>query len=921
MSFSSLGSRFFSALKALGESVSLKNLDLPLDFNAEAYLELNPDLDTGRINPFQHFASIGKKEGRKYKSDGFAKDKVHKFELPEDFSPEEYRNLHPDLAHFKGDLVQHYLDHGAPELRKYLQNKPAVVPNTERYRSLPVDFDPELYLEFNQDIIGHPLSPYDHYVEYGLFEERPYRAPLMIPCLGKPQDPSKPAVLIVSHEATRTGAPILSWNIAQQLSLSHNVIILLLEKGSLLANFQQDAMATYSAPGDGNNKNILAYFVRHLVKIHSFEFAILNSIETSNLCQPLTLAGVPNLLLIHEFAANTRPTRKFSDALVWSSVPVFSTQLTKQDAARIFPGPIFENALVIPQGRCAIPPNLTFGNAESFSGDGGGLQVEEIVAVSRKLVVGIGSVCIRKGIDIFIEAASQMQAQAGRDTFEFLWVGGGYPDYDPEYSAFLADQIQRSGLTGHINIVSETDNLDALYQRAALLLLTSRLDPLPNIAIDAICLGLPLVCFAKASGIADVLIENGLEALCVARYIDPSDMAKKALHLLADTVSTQVGHSLRVIGESSFSLPKYCHQLVALQSRANSHIQEASRSVKALIDGKYFDATYYHGSPPQTGVAAHSETEYCWDYVMTTRAGNVVRKPVVGFNPLVYRERLGLDILVEPVTHYLSAPKDERYQAPAIISPASNAVPEKSTALRLALHIHAFYIDLLPDILDRLLKNATQVAIFITVDSDENKELVANLLDKRNTEQASISVCPNRGRDVYPFLMTFEEMAGNYDVIGHVHTKRSPHVKDGSNLVSRWRNLLLGNLLGSEHCPNMMDRVTAHFSTHLNTDIVFPDDPHVIGWTKNVNLAREMLPEHVFDTLPKNFDFPVGTMFWARSHYLSTISEMDVQHRFTPKEPLAIDGTVLHAWERLLGAMAATPTPRYALTYVPGLNR
>ena len=69
------------------------------------------------------------------------------------------------------------------------------------------------------------------------------------------------------------------------------------------------------------------------------------------------------------------------------------------------------------------------------------------------------------------------------------------------------------------------------YQAADLLLISSRLDPLPNVAIDALTLGLPVFCFEKTTGIADFLSEHGLKEQCVARYLDAHDLALKVRSL------------------------------------------------------------------------------------------------------------------------------------------------------------------------------------------------------------------------------------------------------------------------------------------------------------------------------------------------------------------------------------------------------
>ena len=49
--------------------------------------------------------------------------------------------------------------------------------------------------------------------------------------------------------------------------------------------------------------------------------------------------------------------------------------------------------------------------------------------------------------------------------------------------------------------------------------MTSRLDPLPNVAIDALSEGTPVHCFDKASGIAYLLSNNSfLTDYLIARY-------------------------------------------------------------------------------------------------------------------------------------------------------------------------------------------------------------------------------------------------------------------------------------------------------------------------------------------------------------------------------------------------------------------
>jgi glycosyltransferase involved in cell wall biosynthesis len=894
---------------------------LPLDFDARGYLELNPDLAEKQINPFEHYLLVGQWEGRTYKDEEQGEAWNPASQLPADFDPEEYRRVNPDLANFTGNLTTHFLLHGIKEFRRYREDKKPLIPALKKYERLPSDFDPDVYVELNPDVDNPEIIPQDHYVELGLHEGRQHRFPDVQACIGKPLDANKPTVLLVSHEASRTGAPVLTWNILQEYQSTHNTVVLLLGDGALLSNFQVDANETYLVPSAKHNRHTARHVIAKLKHRHNIEFAVLNSIETGALCRPLTMGGIPNILLVHEFAANTSPPEKFLDSRTWASLTLFSTQLTKDDAVRCFPNRGFDDALVIPQGRCLVPRAIQLQNRTTFVEKAAPADTLDMVTGKRKLVIGLGSVCIRKGVDLFIEVASQMRSMAGTDGFEFLWVGGGYPDYDPEYSAFLADHIQRAGLEDVVHIVPDTDNLDALYEASSLLLLTSRLDPLPNIAIDAICKGLPLACFDKASGIADVLKASNLGEDCVAAYLNTTDMATKALALCDERTLPRIKAALLAIGGSTFSMPGYCQELSRLKEKAKEIVSRHASTARLLIESERFDLAYYRGNLPPKRLYERTYVESIWEYMLQTRQATVVRKPAPGFNPLVYKERMQLDQEVDPFLHHIQNPDNAANVLPRVIGPSHEVLKIEDAAKPVALHIHAYYPDLLVDILERVGKNHYPIDLYITVDSEAKQKQVHGLLETHSAFRASVSIHANKGRDVYPFLALFESLKDHYEIVGHVHTKKSPHVQEGSDLVSRWREMLLGNLLGSERCENMADRIISHLRQYRDTQVIFPDDPHIIGWGKNRKFALQLIDQARFNSLPEHFEFPVGTMFWATSAFLTPLASSRPPEELCPVEPLPIDGTILHAWERLLGATAASTPPQYALTFVPGLTR
>ena len=85
--------------------------------------------------------------------------------------------------------------------------------------ALPLGFDRKSYLKLNPDVIGK-MSPELHYLRFGKGEGRLYQMP-DIKILGKlSSNCNLETILIVIHEASRTGGPILALNIAEQLKHS-----------------------------------------------------------------------------------------------------------------------------------------------------------------------------------------------------------------------------------------------------------------------------------------------------------------------------------------------------------------------------------------------------------------------------------------------------------------------------------------------------------------------------------------------------------------------------------------------------------------------------------------------------------------------------------------------------------------------------
>ncbi len=101
---------------------------------------------------------------------------------------------------------------------------------------------------------------------------------------------------------------------------------------------------------------------------------------------------------------------------------------------------------------------------------------------------------------------------------------------------------------------------------------TSRLDPLPNVAIDAICEGLPVIAFNGAGGIPEMLIDAGLGQDLVVSHLDTQQMAENLeVILLNDDLRAKLRGQLVQFGNTAFDLDSYVDKLVRLANLYPNH--------------------------------------------------------------------------------------------------------------------------------------------------------------------------------------------------------------------------------------------------------------------------------------------------------------------------------------------------------------
>ncbi len=151
------------------------------------------------------------------------------------------------------------------------------------------------------------------------------------------------------------------------------------------------------------------------------------------------------------------------------------------------------------------------------------------------------------------------------------------------------------------------------------------------------------------------------------------------------------------------------------------------------------------------------------------------------------------------------------------------------------------------------------------------------------------------------------------------YPNNNPHLFDSTQAHPK-NEFLLENLIGGRH--RMADTILARMVSIPSIGLVFPEDPHVVGWSDNRESALRLTEKMgLREPQEKNFNFPVGSMFWARSSALRPLFALDLDWKDYPAEPLPPDGTILHAIERLLPFVVDAAFFRSVVTHVPGVTR
>lgn len=225
--------------------------------------------------------------------------------------------------------------------------------------------------------------------------------------------------------------------------------------------------------------------------------------------------------------------------------------------------------------------------------------------------------------------------------------------------------------------------------------------------------------------------------------------------------------------------------------------------------------------------------------------------------------------------------------------------------MKIAVHLHFYYLDQLPDIL-RYLHSLDDQKYDLFVTMNKHDEEVEKAI-KRLNSKTTFMIVPNMGYDIGPFIEFLHKVdLDGYDYILKIHTKA--YVSKNYALLNKkrldnrlWRRILLEALLKDK--------------TRVQDNLKILEDNPNIGMlaskycvTNEKRIYQKLLPQ-VNDILKacgfnevNTIHFVAGTMFYVRARLLKPLLKYTIKDFAQTDEDIK-EGTFAHVAERLFGAL------------------
>ena len=339
-------------------------------------------------------------------------------------------------------------------------------------------------------------------------------------------------ILFISHDASRTGAPILLLNFLRWFKQNTDIPfrIILAKTGELEPYFKELAptFVFNIKPQSGIYYRLKRYLglietptVRLKKWLENSKIGLIysNTIVNSKILESLSFVNSPVISHVHEleYVINLFGIDEFKKTKQLTTHFIACANIVKTN--------LVENYQISPQEITVIHEFIPISSNQFNSYHQTPLE-NEINCPEQTFIVGAsGTTDWRKGVDLFIQLAYIVRGKIKDAIIKFVWVGGKCEGL--EYFALQQD-ILKAGLQDYVYFIGSKPNPLDYFARFDIFVLTSREDPYPLVCLENALLGKPIICFAQAGGEPEFVEDD-----CgfVVPYLDVNAMADRVIEL------------------------------------------------------------------------------------------------------------------------------------------------------------------------------------------------------------------------------------------------------------------------------------------------------------------------------------------------------------------------------------------------------
>ena len=390
--------------------------------------------------------------------------------------------------------------------------------------------DPAFYGEHNPDAGSSLAGIYAHFQNHGLKEDRPFNrwhSPAYIRRFESQKSlrhlPAaqayfnsdlhrKPRLIFVSHDASRTGAPAIILRLLKMFSETgaFECFTLLDEGGERLHEFEEVShcyvmsQSRYSVEttDEARHAEISALFAETgIFEGNAPLCALVNSAESFHIGRSLARIGLPVIQLLHEFASYY-PEHLFEEIFRFSSRVIFPSHFIHKTAAQYCR---IDEAKVTVRGQGLLDDAFGQMNRDRCRVS---LRQDLKLPEDARIILNVGSLDQRKGVDLFVHAARAYFERRPQDQQSFfVWYGHG--DDTPGGALELARRmLSDADLEHRVRLMPSTNRIEQVFLGGDMFVLTARADPFPCVIHEAMACGLPIIAFRDGGGAQELIGES-----------------------------------------------------------------------------------------------------------------------------------------------------------------------------------------------------------------------------------------------------------------------------------------------------------------------------------------------------------------------------------------------------------------------------